>query len=773
MDQNPTRESRPPINLRIKFRSESLDQFIERYAVDVSRGGIFIRTREPLAVGTQLKLDFQFQNGTALMSGDGTVVWIREMDPNRTSVPPGMGVRFDKLTPESQTVLEQLLVEKAKRERSGIPGSGNQGGGGMAVRRPSSMFSVLEPQSPGAESAGGARPTAPVAASPASPSSPTSHAAPPNAADQGKKDAPGYRPLGTARNPFSSVPASSVPASSVGGLSSITGGGAGQPRATATGSPVAKPASPAAPRQLTPSDGGAQFDDINDEPTQIAGRLPSFLTSDEGDDEEPTVAAKSLSESVAAALRPPVGGKAGAAIGDSAKKTAPSSPGKASVPELQRPAPGETDVRPKQSLDQAPPLSSGETSPSSPRDTAKDVDQKTAGGTAASDLARATAPTPIAVPRPSGVSPTVPGSTGAPATAGSSKEADQPAAAVQVQPTAPNPPAATRSVPAAAVAASVLALGAATFFVIRFFVSESEQVIPPPNPSTAVAIRPPSESIAVGAPSAPAPAAGEAPPSAAPADTPPLAPAPTEGVNAAPAGGGKTSAAETKPGEAKAPDPKTADATAVSPTAKPAKHKAGRSSSKEGKEGKEGREGVSAVEPGATPVKPADTAVTPPPAAAGAPANAMAKGDAPASSPATPETGAAAHEVRVTSKPPGADVVLDGATVGKTPHSIAIADVNAPHSIAVRKEGFEPFEQMISASSAWSKTKAAKGKPALEILKINARLKQIGGSGDTETKAATEPPSIDTESAGKAEVAKPDRPLPPANDDRGSAEPSP
>ena len=53
---------RGPTNLRIKFRSASLDQFIERYAIDVSRGGIFIRTREPLSVGTRLKLEFQLQD---------------------------------------------------------------------------------------------------------------------------------------------------------------------------------------------------------------------------------------------------------------------------------------------------------------------------------------------------------------------------------------------------------------------------------------------------------------------------------------------------------------------------------------------------------------------------------------------------------------------------------------------------------------------------------------------------------------------------------------
>src|SRR5678815_5007171 len=112
---NNRREMRQPITLKIKFKSSSLDQFIERYSVDVSRGGIFIRTKEPLQVGTTLKFEFQLQDSQALISGEGTVVWIREHDPNRTGVAPGMGVKFDKLQPQSQQVLERILTEKSKR----------------------------------------------------------------------------------------------------------------------------------------------------------------------------------------------------------------------------------------------------------------------------------------------------------------------------------------------------------------------------------------------------------------------------------------------------------------------------------------------------------------------------------------------------------------------------------------------------------------------------------------------------------------------------------
>src|SRR5215510_7482895 len=112
VDPNTRQGKRAPVTLKIKFKSATLEQFIERYAVDVSHGGIFIRTKEPLPVGTQMRFEFQLRDASALIAGDGTVVWIREHDPARQGVAPGMGVRFDKLAVDSQKVLDKILSEK-------------------------------------------------------------------------------------------------------------------------------------------------------------------------------------------------------------------------------------------------------------------------------------------------------------------------------------------------------------------------------------------------------------------------------------------------------------------------------------------------------------------------------------------------------------------------------------------------------------------------------------------------------------------------------------
>jgi uncharacterized protein (TIGR02266 family) len=111
-DANQRKEKRTPVTLKIKFKSATLDQFIERYSVDVSHGGIFIRTKDPLGVGTELRFEFQLQDASPLISGQGTVVWTREFDPSRVGVAPGMGVRFDRLNADSQAVLERILAQK-------------------------------------------------------------------------------------------------------------------------------------------------------------------------------------------------------------------------------------------------------------------------------------------------------------------------------------------------------------------------------------------------------------------------------------------------------------------------------------------------------------------------------------------------------------------------------------------------------------------------------------------------------------------------------------
>ena len=54
-------------------------------------------------------------------------------------------MRFDRLTPESQTTLDTILEEKIRLQQSGVaPGSVAKAGAGMAVRRPSGAFATID-----------------------------------------------------------------------------------------------------------------------------------------------------------------------------------------------------------------------------------------------------------------------------------------------------------------------------------------------------------------------------------------------------------------------------------------------------------------------------------------------------------------------------------------------------------------------------------------------------------------------------------------------------
>jgi uncharacterized protein (TIGR02266 family) len=106
-----------PADLHMRFDCQTIGEFLTRYADDVSRGGIFVRTRELLAVGCSVNLNLQLGNGVTLLDGSGTVFWTRGADPSSAEGEPGMGIRFGKITQQSQEMLTFLLAEKAKRAR--------------------------------------------------------------------------------------------------------------------------------------------------------------------------------------------------------------------------------------------------------------------------------------------------------------------------------------------------------------------------------------------------------------------------------------------------------------------------------------------------------------------------------------------------------------------------------------------------------------------------------------------------------------------------------
>ncbi len=104
------KDKRAPISLKVRFKSATLDEFIEQYSVDISRGGIFIKSKTPMSIGTLLKFEFRRKDESRLIHGVGRVVWKREEDGS--GKPPGMGIKFIKMDPESRGLVEQMVSKR-------------------------------------------------------------------------------------------------------------------------------------------------------------------------------------------------------------------------------------------------------------------------------------------------------------------------------------------------------------------------------------------------------------------------------------------------------------------------------------------------------------------------------------------------------------------------------------------------------------------------------------------------------------------------------------
>jgi len=88
---------------------ESFDSFIQEYVTNISRSGVFIKSRHPLPIGTSVNLRFTvIMDDIETIEGTGKVVRVE-------SSPPGMGVVFTSLSSYSKSLIERLLV------RQGLP----------------------------------------------------------------------------------------------------------------------------------------------------------------------------------------------------------------------------------------------------------------------------------------------------------------------------------------------------------------------------------------------------------------------------------------------------------------------------------------------------------------------------------------------------------------------------------------------------------------------------------------------------------------------------
>jgi type IV pilus assembly protein PilZ len=84
------------------------DTFLFSYIQNISEMGIFIRSDEPLPVGTMLRMRFA-PEGQEAIELSGEVTWVNPFRPFGDNLNPGMGIRFSALTPDQRERIVELV----------------------------------------------------------------------------------------------------------------------------------------------------------------------------------------------------------------------------------------------------------------------------------------------------------------------------------------------------------------------------------------------------------------------------------------------------------------------------------------------------------------------------------------------------------------------------------------------------------------------------------------------------------------------------------------
>jgi len=91
---------------------ECIEDYISEYVTDMSKGGVFIRSKNPLPVGTFVTLNFTvIVDDFETIEGEGEVIRVDMSSENM-----GMGIAFRKLTQESKELVDRIIQLHEKGE---------------------------------------------------------------------------------------------------------------------------------------------------------------------------------------------------------------------------------------------------------------------------------------------------------------------------------------------------------------------------------------------------------------------------------------------------------------------------------------------------------------------------------------------------------------------------------------------------------------------------------------------------------------------------------
>jgi type IV pilus assembly protein PilZ len=109
--QNQRRATRLHHEIPVAYRT--VGSFLTDWATNISQGGLFINTRKPLPVGSEVKIIIQLPGTNVPIDINGKVTRIEAVG-NKTNAAPGMAVEFTELDRAKREKIESLVQRLRK-----------------------------------------------------------------------------------------------------------------------------------------------------------------------------------------------------------------------------------------------------------------------------------------------------------------------------------------------------------------------------------------------------------------------------------------------------------------------------------------------------------------------------------------------------------------------------------------------------------------------------------------------------------------------------------
>ena len=105
----------PRVSKILSLSYKDRDSFIRAYTSNISKGGVFIKTPNPLPAEEQFLLKLQLPDIAEPLKIKCRVAWRRKEAPETPDKPNGMGVKFEEMDRKDSSVLNNYIREITKK----------------------------------------------------------------------------------------------------------------------------------------------------------------------------------------------------------------------------------------------------------------------------------------------------------------------------------------------------------------------------------------------------------------------------------------------------------------------------------------------------------------------------------------------------------------------------------------------------------------------------------------------------------------------------------